>query len=359
MPQSPSPRLGLYRTAADGSEDVNVVLDVLNNLDKLDTFVGALACTSGTHPASPYNGQVIRETDTGKLLVCTNTSGPVFTQVLFGTAVYGSALNVVGSVSLTGPSGFFHESDTSFDISLATSVDGDTQHRFRLFASGRMEWGPGGATARDVSLYRSSADVLTTDDSFTIGGGLTVTGDATIGGNIVADQLATGSAVLRGGLSTVTTVASTASEAVLALLNIPAADAVAGAVYRIRAWGTAAVTGTPTMTFRLRLGGVAGTSMGAFGAITCRSAMSDGSWDVEALITCASTGASGTWNPVFKAGHNFVTNNTNFLQLGPVAAASTVKDTTVSNDFVITGQWSASSPSNSIVCRGISAQRVA
>ncbi len=51
----------------------------------------------------------------------------------------------------------------------------DVTARFVLFADGKVEWGPGGSTARDTNLYRSAADTLTTDDSLTVGASLVVT----------------------------------------------------------------------------------------------------------------------------------------------------------------------------------------
>jgi hypothetical protein len=41
----------------------------------------------------------------------------------------------------------------------------DTQLRYWVALSGKMEWGAGGATARDTNLYRAAADTLRTDDT--------------------------------------------------------------------------------------------------------------------------------------------------------------------------------------------------
>src|SRR5262252_9153672 len=57
---------------------------------------------------------------------------------------------------------------------------GDTQPAWRVLGSGRMDWGPGGATAPDTNLYRSAAGILKTDNSFITAGNLSVllaTGD--------------------------------------------------------------------------------------------------------------------------------------------------------------------------------------
>ena len=57
-----------------------------------------------------------------------------------------------------------------------SAVLGDAEFRHRRDASGRMIWG-GGVTAPDTNLYRDVADTLKTDDSFVVGGGLSVNGE--------------------------------------------------------------------------------------------------------------------------------------------------------------------------------------
>lgn len=54
------------------------------------------------------------------------------------------------------------------DRGFQTSVSGDVNRRFAIFTDGKTEWGDGTAS-RDTNLYRTSADVLKTDDSFHVG----------------------------------------------------------------------------------------------------------------------------------------------------------------------------------------------
>jgi len=49
-------------------------------------------------------------------------------------------------------------------------VSGDANATFALLGDGTMRWGAGGASAYDVNLYRSAADLLRTDDSLQVGG---------------------------------------------------------------------------------------------------------------------------------------------------------------------------------------------
>lgn len=63
------------------------------------------------------------------------------------------------------------------DSQYETRVTGDANARWFMQADGRMFWGPGSG-AVDTVLYRNAADELKTDDSFTVGGNLNVTGTA-------------------------------------------------------------------------------------------------------------------------------------------------------------------------------------
>lgn len=69
---------------AAGADQANVQTDINDNLDVIDANLGAAIVTSGTRPASPIEGRLIRETDTGNFLVYAsgawrNVSVPVVT----------------------------------------------------------------------------------------------------------------------------------------------------------------------------------------------------------------------------------------------------------------------------------------
>jgi hypothetical protein len=49
--------------------DVVDITDLNNNADALDAAVGSTIVTSATRPVSPFTGQVIFETDTGRSFV--------------------------------------------------------------------------------------------------------------------------------------------------------------------------------------------------------------------------------------------------------------------------------------------------
>lgn len=65
MASTTTTKLGLVKPTAGTAELVNVTTQVNNSMDKIDAGIGAINCTSGTRPASPWNDMLIYETDTG------------------------------------------------------------------------------------------------------------------------------------------------------------------------------------------------------------------------------------------------------------------------------------------------------
>lgn len=98
-----------------------------------------------------------------------------------------------------------------------------------------------------------------------------------------------------------TAVATTASETILfPNVTIPANFLQDGRVLRLTAYGGyGTTTGPPTIQFRLRWGGVAGTVMAATGAIVTTASTGSGAsmtalWKFEALVQIRANGSSGT-----------------------------------------------------------------
>lgn len=364
---STTTRLGLFKP--DGTENVNRTTDINNNWDNIDGKMGFVPVTSSTRPASAYQGEAIYETDTLKAYVNSSAvaSAATYKQLLVEGANFDS------NITLTSSAGQFKNSITSSNATFAAqrgnttdfilsgrTVSASANNMFDVTAAGTMGWGAG-SSATDTNLYRSAANTLKTDDALVVAGTFDVTGNATFGGNLTIStgNLTIGSAIYRNKLHTAVTVANTITETAFATITLPANDAVVGAVYKIHAYGTLGVTGTPTMTFRGRLGGAAGTQMVVFPSVTIRTGATDGFWDIIYYLTCLTTGVSGTWSPMMKYSHNFLTSVTTYTHLGPITSAPVTRDTTISNDMVLTATWSAASASNTITCRGAEAIRVA
>ncbi len=271
-----------------------------------------------------------------------------------------------------------------------TQVAGDTSDRWALTMDGTQGWGPGSAT-RDTFLQRAAAGVLATTKNLLIGSG-TALGDNGVGELQLANVTTTpttnptggallyatgGQAALRnpqglvgrvemgqlGATSSTTVTASTVGTAETALcpvLTIPAADAIAGATYRIVAWGyvTSSLT-PPTITLQARLGGVAGTSIAATGALTPTASLSNaGFWKIECVVTCRTTGASGTWSGVLSLLDAFSSTLSTADNVN-APTPTVVRDTTVSSDLLFTATYSANTAGNSITCSGSYAERIA
>ncbi|MFJ4926832.1 hypothetical protein [Streptomyces sp. NPDC088736] len=193
MPDPSTSRLGLYKSKSDGSELVNYPLDLGGNWDKVDNAAGFQIVTSTTRPATPYPGKPITESNTGYRSYFSNGSSPAsgsWVEIPNSSGVFGGNLSLatgsslsIGTATLTRSSGGSLSANTNYqragtattDVAFSALVSADTFDRLRLYADGKLEIGPGSG-ARDVNLYRSAANVLTTDDSLNVGLNLTVGG---------------------------------------------------------------------------------------------------------------------------------------------------------------------------------------
>lgn len=153
-------------------------------------------------------------------------------------------------------------------------------------------------------------------------------------------------------------VANTTTETILfPNVTIPANFLQDGRSLRIRAFGQYSTTGTPTMIFGLRWGGVAGTLLCKTAACTTPSGVTAACWDLDITLTTRSNGSAGTVMAngtarVFAAvagtvasatGEGLVTPMTNG---GVVTPAVATVDLTADTALSLTITWSAASASN-------------
>jgi hypothetical protein len=149
-----------------------------------------------------------------------------------------------------------------------------------------------------------------------------------------------------------TTVGNTTTETVVAVYSIPAAQAAVGSIYRITAFGNISFLASAQITWRLRMGGVAGTAMATMGPTTASgTGQTNKEFHLRGNVACLSTGGSGTWYADFHELRNW----TQAGSLGDVQLASSdgsvTRDTTIANDLVLTAQWAAASASNTLTAR--------
>jgi hypothetical protein len=310
----------------------------------VDLYVGAgnatLRNVIGNYTTAPVGPHIFVESGiTGGLIIenCNTNNGTQF----------GGALPAFASNNQN-----IHVAVNTTDLTSQSSLVADTQPRFTRDTNGKMAWGPGSSTAVDTNFYRSAASTLKTDNNFSTGGSVTVGTDI---------KLVNGTTTYRNALSTgPTTVANTTTETVIAIATIPANDAVAGAIYRMTAYGTASTTGTPNFTIMARLGGVAGTTMASIGPSATASAIAGRPWHAVYYLRCVSTGTSAVWSPTFVVYHNMTTAAQigNNIQLPNTTADQTVSST-VSEAMVLTWTWGTASASNTATCTGVVFERVA
>lgn len=160
-----------------------------------------------------------------------------------------------------------------------------------------------------------------------------------------------------------TAVANSVTEAILfPNITIPANYLQDGRLIRLTLYGrySNVVTAVPTITFRCRWGGVAGTVIAASGAIvTSATAMTAALWKMEIVIQVRTNGATGT---VFAMGEVELTTNTaptfgtvtnygvvSLMGSGGLATPAAVTvDLTADTALAVTAQWSAANASNTI-----------
>ncbi|MFJ3587544.1 glycosyl hydrolase family 28-related protein [Streptomyces sp. NPDC090231] len=142
----------------------------------------------------------------------------------------------------------------------------------------------------------------------------------------------------------VATASNTTTETVVASWSIPAGDAADRCAYRFTAQGVASTTGTPTLTIRVRLGGVSGVVVAAFTAVTTSSAISGRGWRVDGSLLPIALGASGTWAGGATLTHHL--SSTAGVVQHELTDAAVTRDSTSSQALVVTAQWSAASASN-------------
>jgi hypothetical protein len=132
-------------------------------------------------------------------------------------------------------------------------------------------------------------------------------------------------------------------------VTIPANYLQDGRSLRVRAQGELSTTGTPTIIFRIRWGGVAGTLIALSPTFTCANNSSHQLWDLDCVIQVRSNGSSGT---VVAIGECTVNGATVPCQIfcvgGGTTPAATTVDLTADTAFSLTAQWSAQSASNTL-----------
>lgn len=146
----PDPFTGDYVSAGD---------DLNDNWDNLDGKIPFVVCTSGTRPGTPYDGQPIRETDTGDAYVW-DAANAKWCRIM------------VEDYNTGWPETIVITRDTTGQGALQVRITAEASRRWEVNSQGQMFWGDGTASP-DTNLYRSAANTLKTDDNLVVAGSFT------------------------------------------------------------------------------------------------------------------------------------------------------------------------------------------
>lgn len=135
------------------------------------------------------------------------------------------------------------------------------------------------------------------------------------------------------------------------LLTLPANYEQDGRLLRLTAYGKLSTTGTPTIIFAIRFGGLNGVLLATTEAITMGSGVSNINWSINALLQVRSNGATGTIVVMGRAAihtSSTVVVENIFGVSGFDAPAPVTVDFTVDAALALTADWSAASSSNTL-----------
>lgn len=156
-----------------------------------------------------------------------------------------------------------------------------------------------------------------------------------------------------------TAVANSTTETIIVPnYTVPANYMADGRIIRVRVFGKYSTTGTPTLTFFIRWGGVSGTLLCKTAAVTLPT-VTNGMFELDVLIQVRSNGATGTIMAngvcrVYAGVAPTVASATGNAAITPMSNGGTVTpaaatvDLTADTALAISAQWSAASASNTL-----------
>jgi hypothetical protein len=323
---------------------------------------------------------------TGFSLTSTSTAAASSTQTLFNIGLSGTN-GTSGQSTYAAKISNTHGGTTSTNYALQLTASGGTTINYALdVTAGISRFAAGTATASQLVLTPSSLSGVITGntngamwyDTTSGNSSLYLYKDSSLTKLIVkdrnADFVTSGSGVIvsdaNGTLtksadltalgifaqtSTVTvantTTATTLIGTVTGSATLPANFFAQGKTIIVFITGTYNSTGSPTCTLNLTIGGVA---MGTI-VLTHNNALTTAYYDAQFVITCRTTGATGTlqYSANGKLNTSTATASAVFFQNSTTSGSV---DTTGTLAIGLTGTWSAASPSNSLTASIVTAQ---
>lgn len=144
---------------------------------------------------------------------------------------------------------------------------------------------------------------------------------------------------------------TTTEEIIFPNVTIPANYMQDGRCLEISASGRLSTTGTPTITFAIRWGGVGGTLLATTEPITCANNSSNVAWSLSATIQTRANGASGSLFVMGDVKVNLTASTHTsgvFGSSGFDAPAAVTVNLTADTALSVTADWSAASASNTL-----------
>jgi len=144
---------------------------------------------------------------------------------------------------------------------------------------------------------------------------------------------------------------TTTEEIIFPNVTIPANYMQDGRVVRLKAYGKLSTTGTPTIIFAVRWGGVSGTLLATTEAITTASGSANTAWSLEVYLQTRTNGSSGTIMAIGNVTVNLTASTATqgvFGVSGFDAPATASVDLTADTALSLTADWSAASASNTL-----------
>lgn len=146
-----------------------------------------------------------------------------------------------------------------------------------------------------------------------------------------------------------TTVANTATETVVATYTVGASSPAAGTVFRLRGWGqTDNIVTSGILTFRLRLGGLAGTLLATFALPSVAGALTNQGWIYDAELIYRTIGATADVTGV----GSLVARRGSTAGPGSDVQSPITTNSTIAKDLVLTVQHATADVANVVRCDG-------
>ena len=222
-----------------------------------------------------------------------------------------------------------------------------------VWFDGNLRFRSGGSATFENGLTQATSAAAPTAPT---GGSTAFTSSTGQASNISSTGLVTTTGGVVQSQSTTVTVANTAALTSLQSFTVPANDPTVGAVYSMYGFGVYSDTGTPTLTFTLLWGGVAGTTIATIPAITLGAGITNVPFSYRAVVNFRT--ATSCWANINLALGTSAATAASSGFTNTTTTATTVTSN-VASALTMGVTWSAASASNTISLTGGMVERLA